>query len=195
MAMAMAMAAAVLALLVVVAPAVQAVQHTVGGTSGWSQTTDYSTWAAGATFTVGDTLLFNYGSSHSVAVMSQSDYNSCNTGNAINTYNGGQTTITLDKPGSMYFACPSFGHCQGGMKMAINVVAATSSTTTPSSGSSPTTPAGSTSPATPTTEPSTTPAITTTTTTPHPYSGAAGSFGSMNLGFSIGLAGLVAFMG
>ena len=38
-------------------PAVYAVQHVVGGPGGsWSTAGGYSTWAAGETFNVGDTL-------------------------------------------------------------------------------------------------------------------------------------------
>ena len=51
----MAMAAAFLILLIAI-PAVRAVQHTVGDSNGWSQSTDFPTWASGKTFTVGDKL-------------------------------------------------------------------------------------------------------------------------------------------
>ncbi|KAK3025468.1 hypothetical protein RJ639_040206 [Escallonia herrerae] len=187
----MAMAAAFLILLLVV-PTVYGAEHVVGGSSGWTQSVNYANWAAGETFTVGDTLLFSYGGSHRVDQVSQDDYNNCATGNALTSYTGGQNTIRLTKTGPMYFLCPSFGHCGGGMKLAVTVVAAsgTPSGTPPSTTSPPT---GS---ATPTTTPPST--DTPTTTSPPPPSGVAGSFGNMNhliLGISLVLAPIIALMG
>ncbi|KAK2970558.1 hypothetical protein RJ640_000608 [Escallonia rubra] len=188
----MAMTAAFLILLLV-APAVYGAEHVVGGSSGWTQSVNYVKWAAGETFTAGDTLLFSYGSSsHSVDQVSQADYNSCTTGSALASYNGGQNTISLTKTGPMYFLCPSFGHCGGGMKLAINVVAASG---TPSG-----TPPSTTSPPTGSAAPTTTPPSTNTPTThsPPPPSGVAGSLGNMNhliLGISLVLAPIIALMG
>ncbi|XP_058221732.1 uclacyanin-3-like [Rhododendron vialii] len=173
----MAMAMAALLLLVFLAvPAVHSVQTNVP----WNEGIDYTTWAAGKTFTVGDTLVFVYTTNHAVDIVDESHYTSCNSGNALHSYSGGQTTITLTTPGPMYFLCPTIGHCQAGMKLSITVAAAASS----SSGSSSTT--------------STTPAITTTTSSPT-TSGVGGMFGNMNnwvvIGFSVVVAGFVGFMG
>uniref|UniRef100_A0A5B7BEY8 Putative mavicyanin-like n=1 Tax=Davidia involucrata TaxID=16924 RepID=A0A5B7BEY8_DAVIN len=178
----MAMAAALLILLVA-APAAYAAEHVVGGSTGWSTSGNYATWAAGQTFTVGDTLLFNYDSgTHSVDQVSQADYTNCNAGNALQTYTGGKTTVSLTTAGPLYFMCPTSGHCQQGMKLAVTVVAAS---TTPGGSS----PSGSP-PSTPTTPPP---------PPPPPRSGAAGStFGSMNcfmLGLSIVVGTMLAFMG
>ncbi|TXG62502.1 hypothetical protein EZV62_009496 [Acer yangbiense] len=52
----MAMAAALLILLLATPAAVFAVDHTVGDTSGWSQSVDYTSWVSGKTFSVGDFL-------------------------------------------------------------------------------------------------------------------------------------------
>lgn len=49
-------AVALLITLLLATPVVYGAQHIVGGSSGWVQSGDYSTWAAGETFTVGDTL-------------------------------------------------------------------------------------------------------------------------------------------
>ncbi|KAA8520432.1 hypothetical protein F0562_014688 [Nyssa sinensis] len=187
----MAMAAAALFLLLLAAPAAYAAEHTVGGSTGWSTSGNYATWAAGQTFTVGDTLLFNYDSStHSVDQVSQTDYTNCNTGNALQSYTGGKTTISLTTAGPLYFTCPTIGHCQQGMKLAITVAAASTTPggTTPTT---PSTPSGSS-------PPSGTPPSTTTSSPPPPPSGAAGSFGGMNhfmLGLSIVGAAMFAFMG
>jgi hypothetical protein len=45
-----------LLILTLAAPVVYGAQHIVGDSTGWSQGVDYSTWATGKTFTVGDTL-------------------------------------------------------------------------------------------------------------------------------------------
>ncbi|KAI3800866.1 hypothetical protein L1987_28965 [Smallanthus sonchifolius] len=156
-----------------------AVQHSVGDSNGWTNFGDYTTWAAGKTFNVGDTLLFSYGSSHSVDVVSKSDYDNCATGNAIDSYTGGTTTVKLAKPGPMYFVCPSFGHCSTGMKLTINVVSQNSdspATTTPSD-----VPPSTTSPSTPISKPT-------------KDAGSANSANMMVVGFSLILAPLFVFM-
>ncbi|WVY90264.1 hypothetical protein V8G54_035778 [Vigna mungo] len=71
-----------------------AATHTVGDTSGWAIGGDYSTWASGLKFRVGDSL-----------------------------DSSGATTITLKTAGTHYFICAAPGHCQGGMKLAVKVKA------------------------------------------------------------------------
>ncbi|GLT51548.1 hypothetical protein SLA2020_249510 [Shorea laevis] len=134
-------------LLLLASPAAYAADYVVGDTSGWNQGVDYGTWVQGKTFNVGDNLVFTYGASHSVDEVSQSDYNSCATGNPLNTHTGGNNTIPLSKAGSMYFICPVSGHCASGMKLAVNVSASgTPSPSSPPPPSSSTTPPGSTTP-------------------------------------------------
>ncbi|KAF2315451.1 hypothetical protein GH714_039291 [Hevea brasiliensis] len=182
----MATATAFLILLLSV-PAAYATQYVVGDSAGWTNFgSDYSTWASGKTFAVGDSLVFNYDSStHKVAEVPQSDYNSCSASNAIQTYSDGSTTISLSKTGSMYFICPTAGHCSSGMKLSINVVAA-STTPAPSSGSTtPAPPSGSTPPSSGTTPTKASPP-------PPAKNGAATIFYSMNsfvlLSFLLALA-------
>ncbi|XP_022735074.1 uclacyanin-3-like [Durio zibethinus] len=139
----MALAASLLVLLLVT-PAAYAVQYTVGDSAGWTTTGDYTSWVQGKTFTVGDTLLFSYDGSHGVEEVTKSDYDNCNTGNSLKSYSDGNTVIALSNTGPMYFICPTIGHCAGGMKLAINVVAASgNSPSNPSSPSGSTTPSGS----------------------------------------------------
>ncbi|KAM3266113.1 Uclacyanin-3 [Capsicum annuum] len=191
-------AVATLLFLLVASPVAFAANHVVGGDGGWTQSGDYTTWAAGETFNVGDTLEFNYGGSHGVDVISKDDYDNCNTGNAIKSYNDGKTTIKLSKAGPMYFTCPTFGHCQGGMKLAINV----QDSSTPSTPSTPTTPSTpATTPSTPSDSPATptTPSVgnTPTKSTPTTPNGATGVLGNMNkfvVGVSVVLGALFAFM-
>ncbi|XP_057974039.1 blue copper protein-like [Malania oleifera] len=116
--------------------------YTVGDASGWTSGYDYSTWTTSKTFAVGDSLVFNYGSSHTVQEVSQTDYTACNTNNAINSYTSGPTTIALKTAGTQYFICGVIGHCSSGMKVAITVGASApaSPSGTPSGPSTTTTP-------------------------------------------------------
>ncbi|RVW95285.1 Uclacyanin-3 [Vitis vinifera] len=163
----MAMVAALL-LLLLVAPVIYAENHTVGGSSGWDTGVDYSTWASGETFTVGDYLVFTYGSTHSVDEVSKSSYDSCATSNPTKSYTGGSNTIALTTAGSLYFLCPTTGHCSQGMKLAITVEANSSST-----------PPATSSPPSNSSSPSPSPSPTTSPSSPSP-SGATSKFCSMS---------------
>ncbi|RWW54410.1 hypothetical protein BHE74_00039009 [Ensete ventricosum] len=89
--------------------------YDVGGPAGsWDLATNYTQWVSGKAFRVGDTL---------------SD--SCTTSNPISTKTGGNTVVTLNGTGSRYFICGTLGHCAGGMKLQIDVVAAPTSTPPP----------------------------------------------------------------
>ncbi|KAK3030185.1 hypothetical protein RJ639_039662, partial [Escallonia herrerae] len=132
--------------------------YTVGDSAGWALSVDYTTWTSGKTFSVGDSLVFNYGSSHTVDEVSASDYSSCTVGNSISTDNTGSTTIPLKTAGTHYFICGVIGHCGGGMKLSVPVTAAAtspsgSSTTPPSSTTSPAPPSTTTTPPSGTTAP------------------------------------------
>lgn len=52
----MAVAATIFLFLLLASPMAFAKEHIVGGSNGWSQSVDYSSWASGETFNVGDTL-------------------------------------------------------------------------------------------------------------------------------------------
>ncbi|KAF8034951.1 hypothetical protein BT93_C1086 [Corymbia citriodora subsp. variegata] len=147
--------------------------YTVGDTTGWVMGTDYTTWTSGKTFSVGDSLAFNYGGGHTVDEVSKSDYDSCTVGNAITTDSSGATTIPLKTAGTHYFICGAAGHCSSGMKLAVSVKAGTSPTTTPStSGGSPAATTTTSSPPSTTTTTPTTPTTTTTSSvTPKSSSG------------------------
>lgn len=131
--------------------------YTVGDSAGWALGVDYDTWASSKTFTVGDSLKFNYPSGHSVDEVSASDYGTCTIGNAITSDSTGTTTISLKAAGTHYFICGVVGHCGGGMKLSVKVTEAASATpaapggsgsgsttTSPSTTISPATPAGTT---------------------------------------------------
>ncbi|XVE95247.1 hypothetical protein REPUB_Repub02eG0079800 [Reevesia pubescens] len=105
-----------------------AIVYTVGDTSGWTTGVDYTTWTNGKTFKVGDSLVFNYPTSHTVDEVSSSDYSTCTVGNAITTDNSGATTFALKTAGTHYFICGVIGHCGNGMKLAVKVESGSSTT-------------------------------------------------------------------
>ncbi|KAG5226099.1 umecyanin [Salix suchowensis] len=120
----------------------KATDYEVGDSTGWKAPSDssfYSTWASGKTFTVGDTLKFTFATGvHDVATVSKSDYDSCNVAGQSNVSTSGPTTITLSAPGTLYYLCTFSDHCSRGQKLSITVVA--SSTPSPSAPSPPGTP-------------------------------------------------------
>ncbi|KAI3511028.1 hypothetical protein L1887_18169 [Cichorium endivia] len=101
--------------------------YEVGDSGSWALSVDYSAWTSDKTFLVGDTLVFNYDSSHTVDEVSKSDYTTCTIGNPIASYESGNTTVTLKNTGSHYFICGIVGHCSAGMKLTVDVTGADSS--------------------------------------------------------------------
>ncbi|XP_022716248.1 stellacyanin-like [Durio zibethinus] len=98
-----------------------ATTYIVGDTSGWDISTDLDSWASGKRFDVGDVLLFQYSSYHSVNEVTKQSFESCNTTDALGTFSNGNTTITLSNAGDRYFVCGNQLHCLGGMKLQVNV--------------------------------------------------------------------------
>ncbi|XP_010512340.1 PREDICTED: uclacyanin-3-like [Camelina sativa] len=129
-------ATAALFLLLAAVPAVFAVTFKVGDTSGWTSGIDYTTWVTGKTFRVGDTLEFIYGPSHSVSVVDKAGYDGCDSSGSTQSFADGDTKIDLKTVGTKYFLCPTFGHCLGGMKLAVLVLPTPSSPPSPPSPSS-----------------------------------------------------------
>ncbi|CAN0925362.1 Uclacyanin 1 [Linum grandiflorum] len=113
-------------------------QHTVGGSQGWEESTDFKSWASAQKFKVGDQLVFKYSSGlHSVVELgSESAYKSCDLGSSLNSMSTGNDAVKLDKPGTRYFACGTAGHCYQGMKVKISVESGSGSSTPASSSSS-----------------------------------------------------------
>ncbi|MQM19839.1 hypothetical protein Taro_052852 [Colocasia esculenta] len=98
---------------------------TVGSPGGWDQSTDLKTWATSQTFSIGDTLVFQYLPSHDVLEVSKADYDACLASTPINSHTGGSTTVPLTVSGKRYFICGTAGHCAQGMKLEVDVGAPT----------------------------------------------------------------------
>ncbi|KAJ4905352.1 Uclacyanin-3 [Raphanus sativus] len=169
-------------LLLAGAPAVLAVTFKVGDVAGWTSGVDYTTWVTGKTFRVGDTLEFKYGPSHSVSVVNKAGFDACDSSGATQSFSGGDTKINLTTVGTIHFICPTPGHCLGGMKLAVPVLAPA----TPSPKSPPLAPRSPRKPKTPSPSesPSPSPSLP-TSTTPSPsnaaFKGVTVSYGMMGL--------------
>ncbi|OIT32672.1 PREDICTED: mavicyanin-like [Nicotiana attenuata] len=98
-----------------------ATNYIVGDSSGWDISTDLDTWLVGKRFNVGDVLLFQYSSFHSVSEVTKENFEGCNTSNVLDSSKNGNTTLPLTKPGDRYFVCGNRLHCLGGMKLHVNV--------------------------------------------------------------------------
>ncbi|KAL1535789.1 blue copper protein-like [Salvia divinorum] len=175
--MKMGRAIALLFVLVISPVAYGQTTHIVGDSTGWDSSVNYVNWARGKTFTVGDSLVFNYDTSHAVDEVRANDYTGCNTANAISSDSNSPTTITLDAPGPRYFLCPRSNHCSQGQKLTVNVVAATTTPSPPSGGGSTPSPPGEDTPPTP---------RTTTPSSPPPPSGNAATSVGGKMGLAVG---------
>ncbi|TKY60175.1 Basic blue protein [Spatholobus suberectus] len=96
----------------------RAATYTVGDSGGWTFNT--VGWPKGKRFRAGDTLVFNYSpGAHNVVVVNKAGYDSCKTPRGAKVYRSGKDQIRLAR-GQNYFICNYVGHCESGMKIAIN---------------------------------------------------------------------------
>ncbi|CAN0928537.1 Basic blue protein [Linum grandiflorum] len=90
----------------------------VGGSGGW--TFNVAGWPKGKAFKAGDSLLFKYDPTlHNVVAVNRGGYSSCRTPAGSKVYKTGKDLIQLKK-GLNFFICNFPGHCESGMKIAIN---------------------------------------------------------------------------
>ncbi|XP_072956171.1 basic blue protein-like [Typha angustifolia] len=101
-----------------------AVQYTVGDGSGWVYSgVNYTSWAIGKRFQVGDTLVFNYtNGTHDVTEVGEAGYSQCITSPNSGVLTSGTDAVTLGSTGPKWFICGFPGHCDAGQKLAITVV-------------------------------------------------------------------------
>ncbi|KAL6647882.1 hypothetical protein ACP70R_015323 [Stipagrostis hirtigluma subsp. patula] len=114
--------AAVVAVACLPAPA-SAVVWKVGDEGGWRAKFNETHWTDGKTFRVGDSLLFTYPKdNHTLYEMGKDDFAACNVNsNGIKSWDSGNDTVALDKPGKRWFICTKAGHCINGMKLIVDV--------------------------------------------------------------------------
>ncbi|XP_021760938.1 basic blue protein-like [Chenopodium quinoa] len=108
---------AILCLLAIIQPSLAA-YYNVGNGGGW--TFNVNNWPRGKSFRAGDILVFNYARNlHNVVPVNSRGFASCSAPRGVKPYQSGKDRIRLKK-GVNYFICSFPGHCQGGMKIAIN---------------------------------------------------------------------------
>ncbi|KAL7150202.1 hypothetical protein ABFS83_05G094700 [Erythranthe nasuta] len=117
-----------------VAPAAFATDYTVGDDSGWKLDVNYTTWAEGKTFRVGDTITFMYAPGvHNVMKVNGTDFQKCASSNETAVpRTTGNDVIPLMTPGKKWYICTIGEHCSKGMKLVITVWAAEGPTPAPS---------------------------------------------------------------
>ncbi|KAM3321929.1 mavicyanin [Capsicum chacoense] len=126
-----------------VAGPAMATEHWVGDDQGWKLDFNYTTWAATKEFHVGDKLIFKYKKDvHNVYKADQEAFKSCTPSSDVTPLTSGNDVITLTSPGKKWYICGIGKHCEKGVKLAINVLAAESGAPAPSP-SSPSGPASS----------------------------------------------------
>ncbi|CAO2189878.1 unnamed protein product [Urochloa humidicola] len=106
-----------------------AATYTVGAPDGlWDMQTDYAQWVKTKTFHPGDKITFTYSAElHDVVEVTEAGYDACSSANNISAFRTGNDVVTLAAAGTRYFLCGLTGHCDSGMKIRIDVVAADSS--------------------------------------------------------------------
>lgn len=116
--------------------AMAATMYTVGAPDGlWDLQTDYAAWVKTKTFHPGDTITFTYSPElHDVVEVGEAGYDACSSANNISAFRTGNDAVALDAVGTRYFLCGLTGHCESGMKIRVDVVAATAAQQGPAPG-------------------------------------------------------------
>ncbi|XP_065852056.1 blue copper protein-like [Euphorbia lathyris] len=111
----------VFAAIAIILPAVaMATEYVVGDGEGWKVGPNYTQWASGKMFYVGDTLVFQYQAPHNVYKVDGNGFKDCTP--SQNLLNSGNDTITLAQPGKKWYICGFSDHCSKGQKLVINVM-------------------------------------------------------------------------
>ncbi|KAL9271165.1 Mavicyanin-like protein [Drosera capensis] len=115
----------VAAMIALYQPLCRAEVYKVGDSHGWTSIVphpDYHLWAASKTFHVGDAILFQYTRDfQNVEQVSRAEYKSCSVRYPIATYNSGNDSITIRRPGHYFYLCSLPGHCEAGQKVDFRV--------------------------------------------------------------------------
>ncbi|XP_062114680.1 uclacyanin 1-like [Humulus lupulus] len=98
-----------------------ATDYNVGDSAGWNTGVDYTAWAKGKTFKVGDTLVFKYAvGSQNVIEVNKGEFEGCKATQGV-PLTSGNDRVPLRSPGPKYFICGVAGHCDLGQKLTITV--------------------------------------------------------------------------
>ncbi|GJS50491.1 putative cupredoxin [Tanacetum coccineum] len=104
---------------------VSAKEFPVGGVVGWripakNESQLYNVWASRRRFHVGDTLRFRY-KNDSVAIVEKYGFYHCDSSNPIAFFDDGDTVVSLDNAGTMYFISGNADRCKEGVIMMLEV--------------------------------------------------------------------------
>ncbi|CAK7341491.1 unnamed protein product [Dovyalis caffra] len=117
-----------------------ATEHIVGDDKGWTVNFNYTAWASGKVFQVGDTLVFNYQPPHNLFKVDGDGFKNCVPSGEPTI--SGHDIITLKSPGKKWYICGIGNHCSElGQKLVINVVGSEAPAPTPAAPATPTAPA------------------------------------------------------
>jgi hypothetical protein len=112
---------ALLAALVQLPGAAAGTRYTVSWNYPYSRTS-FANWNKGTSYVVGDSIQFVYNAeAHNVVRVNKQQYDLCNSAGAL-THADGATVFNLGRPGRYFFMCSIPGHCEAGMKLALQVI-------------------------------------------------------------------------
>ncbi|XP_051114743.1 blue copper protein 1a-like [Andrographis paniculata] len=115
----------VMTMVVISTPALST-DYIVGDGSGWKLNFNYTAWAEGKDFHVGDRLIFRYteGSHNVFRLTTADDFRQCAVPSNVTSLSSGNDVIVLASPGRKWYICGFADHCTRGMKLAITVTTA-----------------------------------------------------------------------
>ncbi|XP_057812449.1 blue copper protein 1a-like [Salvia miltiorrhiza] len=102
-----------------------AVDYVVGDDDGWKLNVNYTAWAQGKMFYVGDTIAFKYAVGvHNVYKVNGSAFRECWVPPPSEALRTGNDIISLATPGRKWYLCGvgNGTHCESGMKLVITVM-------------------------------------------------------------------------
>ncbi|XP_022922161.1 stellacyanin-like [Cucurbita moschata] len=112
-----------LSIVAIFAPPALATNYTVGDDAGWNTNVNYTAWAQGKTFYVGDFLIFKYtAGDHNVYKVNASDFQNCTVPADQTPFSTGNDPIFLAKSGKKWYICGKDGHCGQSQKLVITVM-------------------------------------------------------------------------
>ncbi|KAK6158098.1 hypothetical protein DH2020_005412 [Rehmannia glutinosa] len=89
---------------------------------GWALGVNYTAWAEGKDFYVGDRLIFQYAEgTHNVYKVNGTAFQQCTVPPPSEALTSGNDVITLATPGRKWYVCGVGKHCVNGMKLVIIV--------------------------------------------------------------------------
>ncbi|CAL9043603.1 unnamed protein product [Musa banksii] len=110
----------------------------VGDEKGWLPDFNYTSWAQGKQFKVGDNLLFEYkAGAHNVMQVWGVEFEACSASAAAIVFATGNDMVALDAPGKRWYICGVGDHCSRGQKLAVDVLPAAMSPASPPSSQPP----------------------------------------------------------